>query len=64
MSVQTQFIRKGKKLYALQPDETFGTVKMESHCETFKSINAAKAKSHELQKAHGGLGHGFVRVER
>lgn len=31
------------------------------HC---KSINAAKRKSVELQKAHGGLGRGSVKVIR
>lgn len=35
-----------------------GTVE---HC---KSINAAKRKSVELQKAHGGLGRGAVQVIR
>lgn len=64
MNVQTSYIRKGKKLYTLQPDDVFGSVKMESHCEVFKSISAAKKRSHELQKANGGLGKGFVRVER
>lgn len=32
--------------------------------ETFKSISQAKRRSLELQKANGGLGSGYVRVER
>lgn len=32
--------------------------------ETFKSINQAKRRSLQLQKANGGRGSGYVRVDR
>jgi hypothetical protein len=35
-----------------------------SKAETFKSISQAKRRSLELQKANGGRGCGYVRVER
>jgi hypothetical protein len=63
MNVQTRYIRKGKVIRRLVTEDE---VKQGYHetTETFKSINAAKHSSMLLQKANGGLGKGFVRVER
>lgn len=51
---EPSFIRKGKTLISL----------IDGNVETFKSISQAKARSLELQKANGGRGCGYVRVER
>lgn len=48
------WIRKGRTLHNLKD----GTV------EVLTSISAAKRQSLHLQKANGGLGCGYVRVER
>lgn len=48
------YIRKGRTLRNVKD----GTV------ETLPSISAAKKHSSLLQKANGGLGCGYVRVER
>lgn len=48
------YIRKGRTIRCLA-DNTV---------ETLPSISAAKRRSAELQKQNGGLGSGYVRVER
>lgn len=62
MNVHTRYIRKGKLIIAIPQGQPLPDT--QSQVETFKSVNAAKKRSHELQKANGGLGKGFVRVER
>ena len=54
--METVYVRKGKELRKVDVDPP--------EVQQFKSVNAAKKESHRLQKAHGGLGHGYVRVER
>jgi hypothetical protein len=50
------YIRKGRVIRSVDP-------KMQS--EEYKSISQAKRRSRELQQVQGGgLGNGFLRVER
>lgn len=54
--VETAYVRKGKVITQVDVDPP--------DVIAFKSINAAKKESRKLQQAHGGLGRGFVKVER
>lgn len=53
--VETKFIRKGKVIL----DAATGSV-----VEAFSSLNKAKAWSSSEQKLNGGLGMGYVRVQK
>ena len=56
MKVEQAYIRRKNKIFDVETKALIG--------EPFKSINAAKRWSAVEQKAHGGLGMGYVRVER
>lgn len=56
MKVQTAYIRKGRIIR--------DAVSKQLLDPPFHSINAAKRWSRIEQKAHGGLGAGYVRVDR
>jgi hypothetical protein len=52
--VETKFVRKGRRVFSVD-GEPF---------KEFASINEAKAWSKKEQLANGGLGMGYVRVEK
>lgn len=67
MSTQTRYIRKGRLMrVSADFDQAIDISELPDRGESysFDSVNKAKAFSHKLQKANGGLGRGFVRVER
>lgn len=60
MNVETKYIRNGSTIYSVKRGKDGRPVETHLHA----SINAAKRESAEMQKKNGGLGAGYVRLDR